>query len=259
MGALLAPHQLAYGTPLGAEAAVHAARIYLHNLQPDEVLLKLDFRNAFNCIHGDKMLKAVEELVPDLLPFVHSVYCKPSSLFLGDKILQSSEGVQQGDPLGPLLFCLTIHHLTLQLSSEFCVFYLNDETLGGSMEDVLQDLHTVQQVAEDLGFQLNGGKSEVICVDPTTGKSFLSAAPGLHVTSPNHVALLSSPLGDMDSISNTICEKINLLQAMGDRLQYLYSHDAILLLRHSFALPKLLYACPLYFSLFPFSPTRSIR
>jgi len=67
------------------------------------------------------MLKAVEELVPDLLPFVHSVYCKPSSLFWGDKILQSSEGVQQGDPLDTLLFCLTIHHLTLQLRSELCV------------------------------------------------------------------------------------------------------------------------------------------
>ena len=82
------------------------------------------------------MLKAVAELVPD---FVYSVYYKPSSLFWGDKILQSSEGVQQGDPLGPFLFCLTIHYLTLQLRSEFCVFYLDDGTVGGSMEDVLQD------------------------------------------------------------------------------------------------------------------------
>ena len=45
----------------------------------------------------------------------------------------------------------------------------------------------------------------------------------------------------MDSISNTLCEKVNLLQIMGDRLQYLHSHDTILLLRHSFALPKLFY------------------
>ena len=81
----------------------------------------------------------------------------------------------------------------------------------------------------------------MICVDPTTGKSLLAATPGLHVASPNHAALMVSPLGDMDSIFNTICEKINLLQTMGDRLQYLHSRDAILLLRHSFALPKLLY------------------
>ena len=96
-------------------------------------------------------------------------------------------------------------------------------------------------MADDLGLQLNRRKSEVICVGTTTGKSLLAAAPGLHVTSPNDAALLDSPLGDMDSISNTICEKINLLQTMGYRLQYLHSHDAILLLCHSFALPMLLY------------------
>lgn len=104
MGALLAQNQLEYGTPLGAKAAVHTACICLHNLQPDEVLLKLDFRNAFNCICRDKMLKAVEELVPELLPFVHSIYCKPSPFSWGDKILQSSKGVQQGTLLAPCCF-----------------------------------------------------------------------------------------------------------------------------------------------------------
>lgn len=34
----------------GVEAAVHATRIYLHNLQPDQAILKLDFKNAFNII-----------------------------------------------------------------------------------------------------------------------------------------------------------------------------------------------------------------
>ena len=53
MGALLAPRQLGYGTPLGAEAAVHAACIYLRNLRPDDVLLRLDFRNAFTAYVED--------------------------------------------------------------------------------------------------------------------------------------------------------------------------------------------------------------
>ena len=58
MGASLTPLQLGYGTPRGAEAAAHAARLYLNNAQADH-LLKLDFKNAFNCLRRDKMLEAV--------------------------------------------------------------------------------------------------------------------------------------------------------------------------------------------------------
>ena len=50
------------------------------------------------------MLFSVGKLAPDILPFIHSDYSSPSSLYCGNDILQSSKGVQQGDPLGPLLF-----------------------------------------------------------------------------------------------------------------------------------------------------------
>ena len=111
MGDLLAPRHLGYGVRNGAEAAVHAARLYLHDTSPGTALLKLDFSNAFNFIRRDKVLEAVLEHAPELHPFVHSVYSSPSSLFWGDKTIQSAEGVQQGDPLGPLLFCLGIHRM----------------------------------------------------------------------------------------------------------------------------------------------------
>ena len=44
----LAPRQLGYGTPMGCEAAVHAARYYLESMSPssNKLMLKLDFRNA---------------------------------------------------------------------------------------------------------------------------------------------------------------------------------------------------------------------
>ena len=81
MGALLAPRQLGYGIPQGAEATVHAARLYLNNLQLCQVILKLDFRNAFSSIHRDKMLCVVGKRTAELVPFVFSAYSKPSSLF----------------------------------------------------------------------------------------------------------------------------------------------------------------------------------
>ena len=43
----------------------------------------------------------------------------------------SREGPQQGDPLGPLLFCGTIHPLLLSLTSELNLAYMDDVTLGG--------------------------------------------------------------------------------------------------------------------------------
>ena len=99
-------YQFGFGVPGGAEAAIHAARIYLNHLPLQKALLKIDFKDAFNSIRRDKVLETVEVHIPELLPFVHSVYSAPSTLMWeGDQTL-SSEGVQQGDPLGTMLFVL---------------------------------------------------------------------------------------------------------------------------------------------------------
>ena len=90
MATLLAPCQLGYGIRGGGEA-----RRYLNELQSDHAIVKLEFKNAFNTVHSDKMLKAVEVLAHTIYPFVHSVYSSPSSLVWGDKTISSSETVQQ--------------------------------------------------------------------------------------------------------------------------------------------------------------------
>ena len=58
------------------------------------------------------MLEAVQSLCPILYPFVHSAYASTSELQWGERT------VQQGDPLGPLLFCLTLHQHCQLLRSE---------------------------------------------------------------------------------------------------------------------------------------------
>ena len=240
MGLLLAPIQLGFGTPLGAEAAVHSARIYLSNLQPDQVLFKLDFKNAFNSIRRDKVLEAARQFIPELFPYVHSCYSSPSFLRFHDCTLLSAEGVQQGDPLGPLLFCLTILPLTQQLKSEFCVFYLDDGTLGGNESDVLHDFQVIDREAATLGLHLNHRKSEGICEDPA-GRTLLKAATDLCRVSCEAATLLGSPIGERCGIDVFISDKLKSLKTMGSRLHYLQKHDALCLLRHSLAIPKILY------------------
>ena len=148
------------------------------------------------------MLQAVSNLAPELAPFVLASYSEPSTLFWGETSLRSSEGVQQGDPLGPLLFCLTIHKLTSQLESEFCLFYLDDGTLGGDAEQVLLDLLSVEQGAKELGLSLNRGKCEVISKDPAATGVLLASAPNLQVTDPNFATLLGSPLAVLTASTN---------------------------------------------------------
>ena len=48
MGSMLAPHQLEYGTPLGAEAAVHAARQFVANLPLVLQILPCHQQKGFN-------------------------------------------------------------------------------------------------------------------------------------------------------------------------------------------------------------------
>ena len=214
MAALLAPRQLGYGVKNGAEAAVHAARLYFSNLKPNTAILKLDFQNAFNSIRRDKMLEAAQKFAPDLTAFVHSAYSSPSTLFWGDRTFQSAEGVQQGDPLGPLLFRLSIHDLCSHLKLQFCLFYLDDGTLGGSKEDVLHDLDVVEREGADLGLCLNNQKSEVICDDIDTKDPLLLSLQGARVVDPLEASLLGSSLGDVSSISTSLREKITLLESM---------------------------------------------
>lgn len=90
-----------------------------------QAMVKLEFENAIESILRDCMLEAVQLLCPPLYAIAHSVFCcpRPSNLFLGKNNISFAEGMQQGDFLCPLLFCLLLHQHSLQLKSEFQAFY----------------------------------------------------------------------------------------------------------------------------------------
>jgi len=62
------------------------------------------------------------------LPF--SSFHHNSILQYGQQTIESQEGVQQGDPMGPLLFSLVVHRLLTSLCSDLVLGYLDDFTLG---------------------------------------------------------------------------------------------------------------------------------
>ena len=104
------------------------------------------------------------------------------------------EGVQQGDPLWPLLFCLTIHPLVSLLKSELSIWYLDDGTIGGTAEVVRHDLEVVNREGAKLGLQLNGQKSEVVAADSAARGAVQMSIPGAKEIDPTSATLLGSPI-----------------------------------------------------------------
>ena len=161
--AKLFPHQLGVAVPGGAEAIVHSARSFCaSSLDSNDValFLKIDFQNAFNSVRRDNLLRVVKSELPCLYPFIFQSYSKQSCLFFNGSPIQSAEGVQQGDPLGPLCFSLAIQGLISKLTSELNLWYLDDGTLAGRPDLVRADFESIIAAQESLGLKVNLSKCE---------------------------------------------------------------------------------------------------
>src|SRR6218665_3607289 len=80
------------------------------------------------------------------------------SCSLAPFVVRSQMGPQQGDPLGPLLFCLPLHCLQpvlRSMRSSFRIGYLDDLSLGGKKDDVRQDIALIENLESSLGLVLN--------------------------------------------------------------------------------------------------------
>ena len=91
-----------HGTQFGCETirvgeiAAHVFRNLIENEKnPENVILKMDFKNAFNSLKRDKMLDTVFRKRRQIYNYTHSAYSDTSHLFFGEKVILSQEGCQQ--------------------------------------------------------------------------------------------------------------------------------------------------------------------
>jgi len=238
--AALAPHQVGVGVRGGCEAAVHTARSFLEGCSPNEGILKIDFRNAFNTVRRDVVLECVAEHLPDLLPFVASAYAAPSRLLFGEFVIQSEEGVQQGDPLGPLLFCLAVIKVVEVCEGDLVVGYLDDLTIGGDCQRLLGQVPIVEAASASLGLHLNHSKCEFVGEGREFREGVKNSGIGIPVVGRADAMLLGSPLME-EGLGRVLEGRQVDLQRMTDRLHYLSRHEGLFLLRSSLGVPRMLH------------------
>ena len=239
---LFYPHQMGVGAPKGAETIVHTVRNrLLSNFESNTpfFMLKIDFKNAFNTIRRDVVLGEMKNQAPCLFPFTWQLYSSNTNLFYGDHVIASAEGMQQGDPLGPLGFSLAINGLITKLKSDLNCWYLDDGCLLGSFQDVQDDFNAILRNQDSFGLAINSSKCEIF--DPFSLRSDDSNVfENARVLSTANASLLGSPLF-FDSAKCLFLEKLQQMKTFVQRLIDLDSHYAFYLLKNCFSLPKFLY------------------
>jgi hypothetical protein len=172
---------------LGCEAAIHTTRAFVNNDQNrGKVLFKLDFKNAFNAVERDCILKEVQCHTPILDPYLYQCYKNPSTLFFGDHLISSS-----------------------QLN----IWYLDDtsRTLADYPEIVLSNFKKIINLSRKISLELNFNKCEIFCcfgdTDLEVIKEFQNLAPGIKICDRGILSLLSSLIfaqGFKNAVEKTI-------------------------------------------------------
>ena len=248
----LCPLQVGVAVPLGAEAAVHTARQWMQRRSghATDVFLKVDFHNAFNTVDRAALLREVRLRLPGLAPWAEWCYGRHSRLLFHKEALTSEAGVQQGDPLGPLLFALALQPALRAASgsAEQCpslLFgYLDDVCLAGDYRAVSAGLGRLVGAARQVGLTINPTKCEVILCGGADSAVDLRLFPaGIKVTSSGSFSLLGAPIGTAAYCeAHTIRERVEtahpLLQALAELPD---PQTALLLLRHCAGYCKVVY------------------
>ena len=92
-----------------------------------------------------------------------------------------------------------------------------------------------------MGLHLNRSKTQLISRDMPSQDRILDSFPDLATEDPNRADVLGAPIGHISEVTNTLQKKTKLLELMGERLHDLPAHEGLFLLKHSLALPKILF------------------
>ncbi|XP_062512774.1 uncharacterized protein LOC134188624 [Corticium candelabrum] len=205
--------QVGVGIRGGLEASVHSLRSYIeeNSARHDLCCFKLDMKNAFNECHRNSFLKRLGSEFPELVAWVQWCYHCAAELRFGYHHLTSTAGVQQGDPLGPLLFSLVVLELMDEVGEvpglDLNLWYLDDGTFAGTRKCVSKLINFIIEKGPSLGLHVNLSKCEVFW--PSGDRTHPEFPPEVHRSS-DGMELLGSPVfGSSDFFTNCFKKRVD--------------------------------------------------
>ena len=152
----LAPLQLGVSVKGGCEAIIHSVTQLIVSTPPERHC-SLTFGMLLTASHVSRCLWGYGNIFPAWLHGLNPA-TPPSPYFI------CCCGVQQGDPLGPLGFAITLQPIVERIKAEvpgliLNSWYLDDGTLMGSAEDLAKALNIIESDGPAVGLVLNRSKS----------------------------------------------------------------------------------------------------
>ncbi|KAG9394415.1 hypothetical protein J8273_4071 [Carpediemonas membranifera] len=147
--------QFGLGESCGLERMVAITR---RHFDDGGTVLSLDLSNAYNTLSRDFLLRCVSTYCPALVDYVKGQYSSSLLLSTSGVVLRSEEGVQQGDPLSPLLFSLGMKPVLDRLRSIYnvrVVAYQDDTYILTDRASADEIAKTAKQLFSQVGMSLN--------------------------------------------------------------------------------------------------------
>ncbi|XP_026399437.1 uncharacterized protein LOC113295303 [Papaver somniferum] len=250
MSSYLSDYQFGVGVPAGGEIILHAVN-HLLEMQghSDKMsMLLIDFSNAFHMVSRSQLIKEVLLRFPGISRSVEFCYLRPAKLYYDHYILSSALGVQQGDPLGPLLFALTLHPLVKIIASQckldLHAWYLDDDTIIGDTLEVAKDLSIIETEGPCRGLHFNNTKKEVFWPSIDHRSTADGVFPADIDRPSNGVKLLGGPMSlDLNFISDMMLSRVNKTVLLLNAIKKLKDPQSeMLLLRNCTGVSRLYFA-----------------
>ena len=181
---------------------------------PETVVISVVTANAINSMHRAAMFAAVQQSAPALPPMVQWAYGDETQPHIvgtpeGTPPVMSQHGVRQGDPLGPLLFALTLQPV-LERVDAACeeaplVSYLDDKEIVSKLTPAaaaFRRLCVDDDGVRSIGLEprlpkcgIHGGDEELVAAEAAK----LRIAHQL-----DGVTAVGTPLGSAEDVSNAL-------------------------------------------------------
>ena len=168
--------QFAVGRAGGPEL-MHKCLVARTHLRPGAIVLKLDFRNAYNSAIRSAILRAITKHCPHLSPIARCILADETiHWWFGEETvaaaIHAQRGVDQGCPFSPALFAILIADALEAVRDELraldpdvgILSYLDDIYIVISPAAAGTALASVERTFSPLGLSLNAGKCKWWCV-----------------------------------------------------------------------------------------------